>query len=439
MSPDDYRRVSGFRRSGAGVPTATRHVAVQAFNGVGLKDPELAEFLTTGRVSDGGPFISERRALRNSTFFRAVNLISGSIGMLPLHLWRRKADGTIEKAREHPLFNVLHRKPNDFQTASEFKSFMQSAALLDGNAYALKVRSRGAVRALIPLKRRSVKPKLSNSFELTFEYHRPNGGVAILSADDLFFFRSPVSIDGLNGVSLLDVCSDTLTIALQAQRAASKLVTKGNMASGALETDKRLGDEAIDHLKTSMAENYAGADAAGDWMILEEGLKAKVLGASAKDAQLSEMRKHEAEEMARFTGVPRPLLMFDETSWGSGIEQLGLFFRTYCLLMWFVIWEEAVWRMLDPSEQSTLYAKFNDGALLRGSLKDQAEFFGKALAGQPWMVQNEARENFEMNPKEGGDELGKAQGVSPSSTVTEPEPQPKPPKRQPTKVDDEED
>jgi hypothetical protein len=41
-------------------------------------------------------------------------------------------------------------------------------------------------------------------------------------------------------------------------------------------------------------------------------------------------RKHQAEEVSRYTGVPRPLLMFDETSWGTGIEQLGLFLITYC-------------------------------------------------------------------------------------------------------------
>ena len=121
----------------------------------------------------------------------------------------------------------------------------------------------------------------------------------------------------------------------------------------------------------------------------------------------------EAEESARFTGVPRPLLMFDETSWGSGIEQLGLFFVTYGLLVWFVIWEEAVWRLLDPAEQeatdgSMLYAKYNERALLRGSMKDQAEFMAKALGaggGHGWMTPNEARETFDQNPKDGGDDL----------------------------------
>jgi HK97 family phage portal protein len=120
-----------------------------------------------------------------------------------------------------------------------------------------------------------------------------------------------------------------------------------------------------------------------------------------------EQRKHQAEEVSRFTGVPRPLLMFDETSWGSGIEQLGLFLVTYCLLPWFNAWEEVVAQsLLTEVEQMTHYAKFNEAALLRGSLKDQAEFLAKALGGPGatgFMMPNEAREKMDMNPIEGGD------------------------------------
>lgn len=385
---------------------------VQAFSGSDLDDPALGEFMR-GRASVTGIAVGGKDALRNSTFFRACSLIAGSIGMLPIHLIRRKADGTTAKAKDHPLYKVLLRKPNSYQTAFDFKSYMQLIALLDGNAYALVIRSGGKVKELIPLARRSVTPKLSSEFGLTFEYCRPNGGTVTLSQREVFCFRAPISLDGLNGVGLLDVAADTLGIAVKAQAATGKLMTKGVMAGGALESDKRLGDEAIENLKESLAERYSGAENAGDWMVLEEGLKAKIFAGSAKDAQLAELRKHEAEEVSRFTGTPRPLLMFDETSWGSGIEQLGLFFVTYCLLAWFVIWEEAIWRLLDERDQealdgSILYAKVNERALLRGSMKDQADFMAKALGaggGFGWQTANEARDAFDLNPKDGGDDL----------------------------------
>lgn len=407
LSPDDYRRAAGGRRSVAprvmGSGPSGPIVAYQTHD---LSDPALLEMMRHGRVGVTGVSVNERSALRNSTFFRAMSLQCGSMGMLPLHLRRRNGRNT-EKATDHPLFNVLHRKPNAFQTASRFKSYMQLVALLDGTAYALKVKSRGAVRQLIPLPRRSVKPNLSDAFDLTFTYSRPNGGTTTLQPDDVFHFGTPLSLDGLNGIGMLDVAADTLGLAVVAQQAASRLLTKGSWARGALETEQTLGEEAINNLKQSLRDDYSGFGADNDLLILEEGLKAKMFGTSARDSQLVELMKREAEEVARFTGVPRPLLMFDETSWGSGIEQLSLFFITYCLMPWFVIWEEAIWMwLLTPAEQETYYAKFNEGALLRGSMKDQAEFLKAALGPNVgYLMQNEAREYMDRNPVDGGDEL----------------------------------
>lgn len=150
---------------------------VSAWGAMDLDSPVLAEFLRDGRASAAGVPVNELGALRNSTFFRATNLICSSIGMLPTFLMRRKTDKagveTIEKAKDHPLYRVLHKRPNAYQTAFEFKSYMQLLALLDGNAYALIVRGvRERVERLVPLKRHSVTPKLSNDGQVTFEYRR---------------------------------------------------------------------------------------------------------------------------------------------------------------------------------------------------------------------------------------------------------------------------
>lgn len=414
MSPDDYRKRAGFKRS---IATPVSKLGsngvsgpVLAYQTFDLSDPALLEMMRGGRIGVAGVSISEKQALRNSTMFRAMSLMAGSMGMLPIHLMRRLPDGTTEKAKDHPLFKVLHRRANSYQTAGQFKSYMQLAALFDGNAFALKIRSRGQIREIVPLPRGRVTPELSDTWELTFKYERPKGGTVTLPASDVFHFRAPITLDGLNGVKLLDVATDTLGVALKAQQAAARLLTKGSMARGALETDQTLGEEAIELLKQSLRDDYAGADASDDWMVLEEGLKAKLFASSARDSQLRELMQNEAEEVARFTGVPRPLLMFDETSWGSGIEQLGLFFVTYCLMPWFVIWEEAIWMcLLSEQEQDTMYAKVNEGALLRGSLKDQAEFFKAALGPNTgYLTQNEVRDAFDRNPRPDGDELPRA-------------------------------
>lgn len=390
--------------------------AVQAFTAMEFDSPVLREFLRGGRVSLSGVTVNETTALRNSTFFRAANLISASIGMLPTHLMRRTRDAagqeTIEKAKEHPLYRVLHKRPNTYQTAFEFKSYMQLLALLDGNAYALIIRGLGGkVVQLVPLARKTVTPKLSDDFQMSFEYRRPTGGTVTLAAADVFHFRHPITRDGLRGVDLIDMAVNALGIAAQAERAAGKVLKNGVMAGGALETDKTLGQEAIGQLRDSMRDRTIEGEAAGDWIILEEGLKAKPF-TNAKDAQYDETRKRQAEEVSRFTGVPRPLLMFDETSWGSGIEQLGLYFVTYCLMPWFVAWEQAIERScftIAEQNDDELYVKFNEGALLRGSLKDQADFFAKALGpNTAYRTPDEVRGAFDLNPIAGGETLPKA-------------------------------
>ncbi|MDE0880017.1 MAG: phage portal protein [Sphingomonas bacterium] len=420
LSPTDYQRSAGWRRSEAVRPLEV-HALGDMAEFAGLDDPRLAGWISDGRLTSSGAFVGEMGALRNSALFRGVSLIASSIGMLPLHLMVRDGDRR-EKAREHPLFRVLHRRPNGYQTASEFKSFMQMAALMDGNAYAMIVRSRGAVRQLVPLKRGSVTPKLSADWTLTFDYQPDRGGKRVLAAEDVFHFRSPVSRDGLKGLSLVDLAAEAIGLATTAERAAARIFKKGAMVSGVLETQKSLGDTAYSRLKSSFDEQYGGVDAesAGGTPLLEEGLQYKAVAASAKDSQHLEQRKFQMEELSRFLGVPRPLLMFDETSWGSGIEQLGLFFVTYCLMPWFVAWEEAVSRsLLSDAEQDTHYAKFNEGALLRGSLKDQAEFFAKSLGSGgsgAYRTPNEVRDAFDLNPVENGDTLPMPSGSQPDQT-----------------------
>jgi HK97 family phage portal protein len=172
------------------------------------------------------------------------------------------------------------------------------------------------------------------------------------------------------------------------------------MAGGALSYPNKLNDQQIKNIRDSLESRYAGTENAHKWMVLEDGIKAEKWANTAKDSELKESRDHQIEEVARAFGVPRPLLMMDDTSWGSGIEQLGIFFVQYGLQHWFNVWEEEIaLKLLSEKERDTYYAKFNERALLRGTLKDQADFFAKALGSggsQPWMKANEVRDLQEL-------------------------------------------
>lgn len=374
---------------------------------------DVAEFMRGGVSTATGKPVTEKSALSNATFFRAVNLIASTIGMLPLNLHRKDGD-LIGKADDHPVWKLLRVKPNSWQTPYQFKSYMQGRALLRGNAYAYKVPGVRGIQALAPLDPQRVTPVLGDDFTLAYEYQPKAGARRVFKADEVFHLRAPWSSDGICGEGLLKVAAEALGLAQVTDEAASRLLRNGAYVGGVLQHPKTLSEPAILKLRAQWEERFVGAENAGRWIVAEEGMEAKPLGATGKDAEGLAQRKHQAEEVSRYTGVPRPLLMFDETSWGSGIEQLGLFLVTYCLLPWFNAWEETIAAsLLRESERETYYAKFNEAALLRGSLKDQAEFFAKAIGGPGaggFMVPNEAREKMDMNPEEWGETPAWMQG-----------------------------
>lgn len=398
---------------------ATSAMPVQAYTVVDLlSDAALPDFMRGG-VNTSGAVINRKSVLRNASVARCLFLISNSIGMLPLQLMRRGDNsGAMSKATDHSLYELLALKPNGWQTAFEFRRLMQHRVLVEGNAYALPIRARDRVTALIPLAPDTVKVEQKDDWSVIYRVRRKNGGEAIYASQDMFHLRGP-SDDGLRGLALTEYAAEVLGLSQRAQESAARIFKQGFSAGTALETDKPLTAYAIANLKASLAEQYHGAENAGKMMVLEQGLKVKEFGSSNRDAQNVEQRKLQIEEVARIFGVPRPFLMVDDTSWGSGIEQLGIFFVQYGLAPWFVAWEQAISRvLLTDTERRTLYPKFNERALLRGSIKDQGDFFAKALGsggGRAWMTQDEVRDVSELAPQ-GGDAGTLSMGMTAPTT-----------------------
>jgi len=400
---------SPFVRSGPSAnpspAAAPAHGAVKAYETYDLSSIEssekLASFLRGGLASLAGKPVTEASAMANATFNRAVTVTASTIGHLPLNLFRRAANGDIEKAKDHPVHRLLRIRPNAAQTPYQFKSYMQGRALLKGDAFAYIVPGVRGPQALWPLDPDRITVEQAADFSLSYRYDAPKGGERVYEARQIFHLRAPWSTDGIRGVGLLKLAKEALGLANISDEAAARILRNGSYVGGVLQHPNTLSAEAQARLRDQFEERFSGVENRGRWIVAEEGLEAKSIGVSGKDAEGLAQRQYQAEEVSRFTGVPRPLLMFDETSWGSGIEQLGLFFVTYCLLPWFNAWEEAgAAALLTDAERETHYLKFNEAALLRGSLKDQAEFLSKAIGGPGqggFMLPDEAREKMDMN------------------------------------------
>jgi HK97 family phage portal protein len=383
--------------------------AVQNYGTIDLaNDVGFPDFLRGG-YNHAGAAVNRRTVMRNTAVKRSVNLISNVIATLPLPVLQDGGLGDDKKATDHPLYSILGYSPNTRQDAYQFRKLMQRWLLIDGNAYAQILRSRGRVTGLIPHHPSTVRGHVGLNGEIVYKVQRTGigspsdytfnesavGGELTIAEADMFHLYGD-SDNGYSGISLVDEAGEALGVSLQADRAAARLFKHGALIRDVLSHDKLLSPAAIENLKGQLQEKFGGADNAAKTLVLEEGMTYSSLVSNARDSQHLETRRHQVEEIGRIFGMPRPFLMMDDTSWGSGIEQLGMFFVTYTLAPWLKAWESAISRQLFTPEdrRAGFYPKFNERALLRGSMKDQAEFLTKMMGsgGAPQiMEQNEAR------------------------------------------------
>lgn len=369
-------------------------------------------------IGDSVGGVSARDALRNSSVHRCVSLISSALGQLPTALVMLDDDGiAIGKARDHAVHRLLARRPNNWQTPFVFKRHMQRQALVKGNAYALPIKTGTRISELIPLNPDKMRVEQASDWTCDYIYAADKGREERRWKSGQILHLMGPSEDGIKGMSMTDYARDVLNLSRQSDRTMMSMMKRGARPGGmlGLPAGRTLTAEQHARLSTDFAENYGGADNEGKWIIGEDGLAATQFIANGRDMQAVEFRNQQTEEIARIFGVPRPFLMLDDTSWGSGIEQLGLFFVQYGLGPWFVAWEQAIaMALLNEREMESYSVKFNERALLRGLMKDQGEYLAKLLGsgGAPQVIeQNEARALLDMPPHVDGYGLSSGMGA----------------------------
>lgn len=377
---------------------------------------ELEEALRSGMTTASGANVSDTSAMRVAAVFACVRIISGGVANLPLHIKQRIDNRTREDASDHPLWNVLRRKPNRWQTPSQFRRLLTVWLLLRGNAYAQIVRSRGRVIALNPLHPDRMEVTQRDDLGLDYFYTRKDGRRVQLDQDEVFHLVG-MSLDGITGVSVIKFARETIGLALAQERHGATTFKNGARTSNALVHPNQLGPDGTENLRASLDSFRAGGENEGKWLILEEGTDIKTMSMTSEDAQWIESRKFSRGDIAMFFGVPPHMIGDTEksTSWGSGIDQQTIGFQTWTQEDHLTCWEEAIGLRLISDDEPDIYARFNRAASVKSDIKTRWAAYALGRQMQVYSA-NDVRALEDMNPIEGGDVYD-----NPSITVTDKE------------------
>ena len=356
--------------------------------------------LVGGRQTSSGVSVTEVTALKYPAVWAAVNLISRTIGTLPLSVFRG-SNGTRERMDSHPAFKLIHRQANPFMDALIFKETVSGHVLTWGNGYAEIQRNvAGRPIALWPITPDKVTLRFKDD-ELIYEV-RNRDGVTIFISDANMLHIKGLGFDGFVGYSPIRMMQDAIGVGVAAEDYAGKFFKNDATPPGAIKVPKALSDDAYNRIKDTWQRNQTG-DNRHKPALFEEGMDWVSIGLPAKDAQLLETRQFSVVDIARIYQIPPHMLSDLSKATFSNIEHQGIEFVNMTLMRWLTGWEMELNRKLfTEREQDSLFVKFNVNALVRGDMPTR---FNSYATGRQWgwLSANDVRALEDMNPIENGD------------------------------------
>lgn len=344
--------------------------------------------------------ITPNVSLQMTAVFAAVKLLSESMAMLPLSLYKKTGDKT-EQAQDHTLHKLLKYRPNNEVNIFSFKQSFVASMLLQGSAYIHKGMNiyGDTVELNVLLPQYVYKERING--KIYYNYTDKNGSRKLTFEEviNIPYF----TLNGIDGLSPIGVCRKSVGLGLKAESHAEFYYDNGGKPNGFIKVPQPLTDLAYGRMKNSFNENYGGSNSFKTG-ILEGGADYVGIPLNMKDAQFIESRKFQVSEIARIFSVPPHKIGDLEKATFSNIEEQNIEFATTSIIPFATKIEEALnFHLLTAQErESGYYFKFNTSAILRGNEEAQNKSF--ALGRQwGWLNVNEIRALKELNPIDGGD------------------------------------
>lgn len=344
-------------------------------------------------VTASGLKVDAEGAKKLSAWYRGRDILATALAMLPLNVYERlPEDRGATVARQHPLHDALHRKPNVSDDAFGWKRQAMYDLIDHGWAYsALRIGQTWTLERLNPW---MVTPSKRPDGAWQFAVRDTAGQTRVLTQDDVFYLRAG------DGAGVLASARESLGLAVVQDRYAARVFGRGTLSSGVLEPPGMMKDEQI----AAFARSWTTAE--GDWhlpKVIPPGAKWHPSDAmTPDDAQMILSRKFAITDIARWLGLPPHMLGDLDRATFSNIEHQGQEFVTYALGPWLSLWEFGIndQLILQPNR---FYAEFVRDALVRGDIAARWQAYQVAVTTGT-VTRNEVRRKENLNALPGLDE-----------------------------------
>lgn len=356
-------------------------------------------------TAETGDSVTSDKALMYAPLWHAVQLISGDVSRIPLHVYRRRldiSDDARERDRAHPLNRLLAVAANPETEAVKFWGRYMLHALLWGNGYAFIDRDGSGQ----PIGLYNLLPDRTHAewIEGRMLYVTEAGGrLKAMLPEDVLHVEG-LSVGSAGGMTVFRMARNAIALGLAQEKFASKFFKHGGRVGGILELPAAMGKGARDTVETGFSKSYEGTDNPFKTIVLRDNAKFHAAQQSPRDSQMVEATEAQTRQIAHwFNLMPSKLGLSDSVSYNSKAEDNQNYLDT-TLSIWLVRIAAACNFKLFGEQDGDVFAEHNTAGLLRMNTLAQAQAF-QILVGSKIMSPNECRARLNMLPYDGGDEF----------------------------------
>jgi HK97 family phage portal protein len=370
-----------------------------------LASPDTALLELFGAMpSASGICVTPLSAMTCAPVACAVNAISQAIGQLPVHVYQRGADGSKERAPDHPVFRLLHSEPNPWTPASKFKEELVRDALLyrhGGFAEIIRVDG-GKPYELIRINPEATPVTVGMSQDGPVYSIQENGKARSIDRQNILHLPSP----SLSGMGLAHDAREAIGLLLVLERHANQLFANSARPSSILSVKGSANvPPSADMLAKIRAAWLAafGGGKSGGTAVLPSEVDWQQVTLSSVDAQFLEIFKFNIEQISRHFRVPPHQLFELGRSTYANAEEMNQQFLDGTLMKWITAFEgEVRLKLFDRDERDIYYAEFLTDGFVRANYSARMEGLSKGIAARI-LNPNEARAMMNQPPYVGGE------------------------------------
>ena len=343
--------------------------------------------------------IGKAEALNISAVARCVNLISDTVAMIPIKLYKEEMVNGKRKTVEieDSRCDLFNYDTKDTLDGVQFKKALVRDYLLDGNAYAYINKRRNLVKSLHYVDCDHVL--INQNFDPIFkDYNIMVYGKTYKPYEFLKILRS--TRNGARGIGIIEENQELLKAAYLTLKFEQSLVSTGGSKKGFIKAEKKITKEAMDSLKRAWRELYCNTE--NIVIVLNDNLDFKEASSTSTEMQLNENKTSLNNSILDIFNIPVNF------NWETFIKTaiMPILTTIECALNRDLLLEKEKWgrqpsaRMGTPCEQSergVFYFAFDTKEITKGDIKTRFEAYKTALESNLMQI-DECRYMEDLEP-----------------------------------------